>query len=533
MSDVDNITSHLKEYVQSYQPECLRALGILCLNKAVERRPRWGNFPTTATDPGGSILDNCNDGNANDVTMDNSMESREKDSTTASEEPKIDLCDTIQQVTRNIARLTKMDHLEGMKQEFDRKFHWLNATITVHSRKDGNDRDQGYFQMAFEDKTSEITPSHIRGEAYEILSVLAFKCRGEIPIHLQNYYVQDSNGVENEEFQGSVTCTVKNVFLSEKHFAHQGLRWRDNREKPENYFADLKSYIRSHEGSEEDADALVEILERNVEKDLGFDILVELEEKTNEGEAIRHFMIAQCKYRSWEEIEIDMASYVGKYYNIVHLFDKINSMCSKTFLCPFFWISTQLQPDGMNYFDSLQKSGRIVFYGNTAMQYDNQVCSLIPNIRHETGKWVDHAQQEHLEELTLLAKPPREPRDYQEEAINSVLKFCEEVQQKPKEKFASIIMATGSGKTLTSFHSATRAEKKFLTLTAPMNTEDETETGREKRKASLHLSPMIRLVMQNAHEVRGLNDQYFVKRLTILASIHCDGLSKYFAFNLL
>jgi hypothetical protein len=65
-----------------------------------------------------------------------------------------------------------------------------------------------------------------------------------------------------------------------------------------------------------------------------------------------------------------------------------------------------------------------------------------------------------------------------------------------------------------------------------MNTEDETENGREKRKASLHLSPMIRLVMQNAHEVRGLNDQYFVKRLTTLASIHCDGLSKYFAFNL-
>eukprot|EP00890_Picochlorum_soloecismus_P002398 jgi/Picsp_1/3159/NSC_05999-R1_type iii restriction protein res subunit len=509
MSGVELITSHLEEYVKSYQPECLRALGILCLNKAVERRPRWGNFPTTATDLGGSIVDNDKNDDDNDVTKENVMESREKDSATASEEPEIDLCDTIQQVTRNIALLTRMDQLEGVKQEFDKTFHWLNAKITVHRRQDRFDRDQGYLVVSTEDKTSEITPSHIRGEAYEIMSALAFKCRGVIPMHLQNYYIQDSdpNGDENGEFQGNVTCTVKRVFLSEKQFKHEGLRWRDNREKPDNYFDDVASYMKTNlktPGSEDHVKLLVEILERNVNQDLGFDLLVELEEKRNGDEAIRHFMIAQCKYRSWEEAEIDMATYVGKYYNIVNLFDQINKKNSKAILCPFFWISTQLQPDGMNYFASLEKSGRIIYYGHTAMQYDNQVCNLIPSIRNETRKWLDDAHKEILNNLALLAKPPREPRDYQNEAVDSVLKFCEEMQTNEEKKYASVIMATGSGKTLTSFHSATRAEEKLLTLKAPENGEGQTQSimknCSKNRKASLHLSPMIRLVMQNAHE---------------------------------
>jgi len=507
LEDVKLITSHLKDYVKSYQPECLRALGILCLNKAVERRPRWGKPPRTAPESERSTGDNGNhQNNIHDVNMENAMENCERDSATASEEPEIDLCDTIQQVTRNIARLTQLGCLEGMKQEFDKNFHWMNAKVTVHSRRDGLGRDQGYLLVTTENKTSEITPSHIRGEAYEIMSALAFKCRDEIPMHLQNYYLQDSdpNGEDDEDFQGNVTCTVKHVFLSEKQFAHRGLQWRDNRTKTENYFHDIASYMKEHGGSEHCVKALIEILERNVSQDLGFDLLVELEEKTNGGEAIRHFMIAQCKYRSWEEAEIDMATYVGKYYNIINLFDQINKTSSKTFLCPFFWISTQLQPDGMNYFASLEKSGRILYYGHTAMQYDNQVCNLIPNIRNETRKWLEYAHEEHLNNLVLLAKLPREPRDYQQDAVDSVLKFCESIQD--DRKYASVIMATGSGKTLTAFHSATKAEEKLLDRKSSINGEEKTQAtikpDVKNRKASLHLSPMIRLVMQNAHEVR-------------------------------
>ena len=138
------------------------------------------------------------------------------------------------------------------------------------------------------------------------------------------------------------------------------------------------------------------------------------------------------------------------------------------------------------------------------MQYDNQVCNLIPNIRNETRKWLEYAHEEHLNNLVLLAKLPREPRDYQQDAVDSVLKFCESIQD--DRKYASVIMATGSGKTLTAFHSATKAEEKLLDRKSSINGEEKTQAtikpDVKNRKASLHLSPMIRLVMQNAHEVR-------------------------------
>lgn len=434
---------------KSLQPDLVRLLAIHCLGKAVYKRPTWGDVQSPQD---------------------------------------LDTHVTMIEVTRNISTLCQSHRLDSMMRDLQCEFQQSNESITQKLAWDP-DSESLIVVDGNQNEGSKITSSHIKGEAYEILSAIIFKCKQETPLILKNYY----------SLKGDMPivrdCRVTRVFLTEKDFIHTSLQWQDNNVEWNEYLDErVASYLKNRGAPEDIVENIVTALRRNIETDIGFDIFVELEEA--ERPENRHFLIAQCKYRSNEEAEVKMGEYVGKYYNLVHLFDKVHDILRQNAtsnneyvptLFPFFWISTESDPDSMKYFTHLCTDGRIRFYGNVAMRDDDQVCNLICNIKDEINKWKEAFRLHEKKKLfQFKQRNAKDLHDYQRNAVNAVLKHF---QNNTASKNASIIMATGSGKTLTSL-ACTRSLE---------NVSFKSLSGEENIAASLHFSPMIRLVIQNAH----------------------------------
>ncbi len=170
------------------------------------------------------------------------------------------------------------------------------------------------------------------------------------------------------------------------------------------------------------------------------------------------------------------------------------------------------QPDAMNYFTALKDAGKVQFYGNLSFELDNTVVNLVDNVESEMKSWLArcvHGEEQRAEAFRHVIQEPRPPRPHQEKAVSDVLKYCKEDAQSktlgamtltptttptPRTMTrAAVVMATGSGKTYTSFLSVITLERdEELRVT-----QDVRDGG---MAASIHFSPMIRLVIQNAHE---------------------------------
>lgn len=240
-------------------------------------------------------------------------------------------------------------------------------------------------------------------------------------------------------------------------------------------------------------------IEENASQDIGFDVMVELREKDT---GDRHLILGQCKYRTNEDMEVDMSSYVGKYHDIVFVLDQLNKLAEKephnvrTMLMPFFWLSTEVEPDAMNYFGNLRKAGKIFFFGNEAFQLESGVLNLVANVKERCQEWRDDYRVSSTQsEFSFCPKQPRAPMDHQCNAIADVVKHCKDTMGcDGGPKPASVIMATGSGKTLTSFLAVRRLESMEDGIGLKQYCLE------HDLAASVHFSPMVRLVIQNAHE---------------------------------
>jgi hypothetical protein len=433
-----------REYTQ---PDLLRLLAILCLEKSLYKRSTW-----------------------------------------AEDAPDAQLCELMIHVTRNISVLSEKNRLREIS-EYVSRLHGGQSSVNL-------EWDDGSQSLRVGHNGPEITSSHIKGEAYELLCAIIFKCKGETPLLLRNYYAPEDEIVERD-------CRVTRVFLSEGLGLQDTLKWQDGDMEWETYVQNnILEYLRGRGASDEVVEKIGIEPSRNVTQDLGFDIFVELQEEhtpTN-----RHFLLAQCKYRSNEYIDVGMSGYVGKYYNIVHLFDRVHEQLRSQntanyvpTLLPFFWMSTEISPDSMEYFTHLRDAGRVRLYGNAAMTTDEGICNLITNIRLHTQKWLGRIRNPTgaAGGIQFQYEPakPKILRDYQTAAVDSVLAYYkDDGEQTEKNEHSSIIMATGSGKTLTSLECVLKIE-----------TDEAIDMRKRVRDeniaASLHFSPMIRLVLQNAH----------------------------------
>ncbi len=363
----------------------------------------------------------------------------------------------------------------------------------------------------------KITPSHLRGEAYEILCSIMFDCKKSNDISLLDYHHVDSRSEDDEGHAARHrVCRVKAVFMSERKFAGDDtLRWADNRktwkDDGQAFLKGLETYLRERsegaEGAEELIAAFTESLSRYVQEDQGFDILVDLEE-VNGMDRDRHLILAQCKYRSQKsESKVDMAPYVGKYHDIVFVLDRLNALNPKKrpMLMPLFWMSTVLEADAMNYFGNLRSAGKIFFYGNTAFRLDAGVIHLVPNVSSYCKEWMRMCGEQHSEgSFRYTLREPREPMSHQKEAIEAVYHHCTSSRCPEGTDSAghvippaAVIMATGSGKTLTSLLAVRQLEEKTNGVGILSPSMD------RQMCASLHFSPRTRLVIQNAHEWLG------------------------------
>ena len=425
-------------------------------------------------------------------------------------------------VLRKISTLSGGNNLEklaaGLKIDFQgirsHPIHWLSyiGNDQLLLRDPGEDADS-------DDNTEakKILSNQVRGEAYEILCAMMFKCKtGKSSVALRDYHAEADDRTTTD--LGLRDCHVTRVFLSEGTFTHDSLQWSDNRNVWDTYVdGDLKPYLlekaRRACGDNlavwEEAITQVENIAAkfrdNVASDIGFDLLVELEEEIDDNEDVleagsgdgglppsqpqRHFILAQCKYRSNPRDEVSMAEYVGKFYEIAHLMERYNSLVSsQQTLLPFYWMSTVTEPDAMNYFTHLRHSGKIHFYGITSFQLDQEVLDLIENVRREMEAWKSRcvARVVELDAFRHMVRDPRKPLDHQEKAVHALQEYYRAHRVPGRTMRMAAVMATGTGKTFTSFLSAKTLE----------------EDVKEDRgmAASLHFSPMIRLVLQNAHE---------------------------------
>lgn len=438
----------------SLQPDLVRLLAIHCLQKSVYKLQTWGEDDRTK-------------------------------------------CETIIDVTRNIGRLCDKHMLESMMKNLQEEFG--NTDSIVENLVWDHNSESLRIVDADEDHGAHITSSHIKGEAYELLCAIIFKCKGSTPLMLKNYYPVGNQVVDRD-------CRVTKVFLSgNKTFRNEALQWSDNHVDAKNFLDDrVGRYLKEKGAPADTVEQIVDLLHANIKDDIGFDIFVELEEL--EDNHNRHFLIAQCKYRSNEQAEVNMAGYVGKYYNIVNLFDKVHEVLSKRneqgvdyvpTLFPFFWMSTESDPDSMNYFTHLCNDGRVRFYGNVAMNDDETVCNLIFNIEETLKQWKSsfRTTERHLT-FQFMQRKAKSLYPHQEHAVKDVLNHYKKVGETGdnlgERVHSSIIMATGSGKTLTSLGAVTSLESdETLNLFRRVQSEN--------IAASLHFSPMIRLVLQNAH----------------------------------
>ena len=136
------------------------------------------------------------------------------------------------------------------------------------------------------------------------------------------------------------------------------------------------------------------------------------------------------------------------------------------------------QPDAMNYFTALKDAGKVQFYGNLSFELDNTVVNLVDNVESEMKSWLArcvHGEEQRAEAFRHVIQEPRPPRPHQEKAVSDVLKYCKEDAQSktlgamtltptptPTRRTttrAAVVMATGSGKTYTSFLSVITLER--------------------------------------------------------------------------
>ena len=286
---------------------------------------------------------------------------------------------TTTDVIRAINRLTRRQHLQSLASSLQDAFanvpthpvHRLayhqvedktDGMLLIH---DGDANGDADVDMAADDPhggddPKKILPAHIRGEAYELLCAMVFKCKSATSAFaLADYHADVPHAAADDDSARLPfrDCHVSRTFLSETRYEqHSWLRWNDNREYWDDYVDDrLVPYLEAriahlkaagNPAAWERARALVtEIAGKfaaNVTADIGFDLLVELEEELEEGEVDgvpeRHFVLAQAKYRSNEYSEVSMAEYVGKYYNLVHMLEMFNKLAGgRPTLMPFFW----------------------------------------------------------------------------------------------------------------------------------------------------------------------------------------------------
>lgn len=393
------------------------------------------------------------------------------------------------------------------------------SAVRMDDEDAGDVRDSGDVG-GFEDSSEKkITPEHVRGEAYEILCGILFHCKMQSDFLLLDYHADPQPGDSEQEYadlppsreqrRGGLqerVCRVKAVFMSERQFdGREALRWYDNRNTWEAdgtaYLDDLANYLRSRtegiQGAEELIENFTTSLRRYVQEDQGFDILVELQE-VDGGD--RHLILAQCKYRSSPRAEVDMAPYVAKYHDVVFALDRVNGLTptERPMLMPLFWMSTVLKADAMNYFGNLRSAGKIFFYGNTALGLDAPLVNLVPNVSSFCKQWLENYRNESKGAFPYTRREPRQPMQHQKHAMTAVYKHFIESNKSAEgvSPPASVIMATGSGKTLTSLLAVRQLEEAKDSSVNPSSIV-------RQIGASLHFSPMTRLVIQNAHDWLG------------------------------
>lgn len=323
---------------------------------------------------------------------------------------------TIGDVIRGISTQTSVRRLRSLGVELKAHLHdddplakqlvWRasrEALVVVNEGTEDETTDHSVDDMVREgedDVSSEkkITPAHVRGEAYEILCAILFRCKMANDFLLLDYMsnARTSGDQEDDRAQHRV-CRVKAVLMSERQFvvSDDTLGWIDNREAwgadGERYLEGWSGYLsrrtEGHPAAEGLIAAFVEALGRYIRHDQGFDILTDLEE-VDGGD--RHLILVQCKYRSDPTAEVDMAPYVGKYHDVCFIVDRLNALTPQKspMLMPMFWMSTVLEADSMRYFSNLRTAGKIFFYGNTAFGLDAGIVNLVSNVSSFCRNWV-------------------------------------------------------------------------------------------------------------------------------------------------
>ena len=432
---------------------------------------------------------------------------------------------TIGDVIRGISTQTSVRRLRSLAVELKAHLHdddplakqlvWRasrEALVVVNEGTEDETTDHSVDDMVREgedDVSSEkkITPAHVRGEAYEILCAILFRCKMANDFLLLDYMsnARTSGDQEDDRAQHRV-CRVKAVLMSERQFvvSDDTLGWIDNREAwgadGERYLEGWSGYLsrrtEGHPAAEGLIAAFVEALGRYIRHDQGFDILTDLEE-VDGGD--RHLILVQCKYRSDPTAEVDMAPYVGKYHDVCFIVDRLNALTPQKspMLMPMFWMSTVLEADSMRYFSNLRTAGKIFFYGNTAFGLDAGIVNLVSNVSSFCRNWVGAFRNRREggakpELAGFTHRERRTPRPHQVEAIEAVHRHCREgsIMQDGIPP-ASVIMATGSGKTLTA-------------LLAMRRLEEATDIRIPERHGlgpSLILSPLSRLCIQSSHDM--------------------------------
>jgi hypothetical protein len=362
---------------------------------------------------------------------------------------------------------------------------------------------------------SEITISHILGEAFEIYCSISFKER-LIPLVLQNYSETTPSG--GKEKLARTRCKVERVYMSDKVYnikKSDRLAWEDQDIiRGVGFQKDLVNGImNSNEIAEDKIDAVegfVATLCKFMKEDIGMDILVQLREIDSKKIS---FIVAQCKFRSPQDKEyvgslssIDISGYVGKHADILEQARAVG------ILCPFFFMATSTDFSAAEtYFSKLIEAGLLVIQDAGVLNTEATVLNMIDKTINYLAKWKESAIQQQQKRIAEMKTRPLKP--HQKDAVDEIIDyFVDKTGARrdgkggfvPNEeadtdrlngstddtdgRHASIIMATGSGKTLTAYDATTKLEEAHL-------------VGKKIKLPSLHISPMIRLVFQNAHEV--------------------------------
>jgi hypothetical protein len=149
--------SHAGDEAKCSQPDLLRLLAISCLGKAIYDGPWFG---------------------AHDDQM--------------------NYCATITNVTQNIDTLTKEFNLPRLLRHVQGEYGANTGSLVSGLRY-----ADGKLLVSRNGEESEITSSHIKGEAYEILCAIVFNCNNKTPLNIKNYYHELHENGENVSRQSN------------------------------------------------------------------------------------------------------------------------------------------------------------------------------------------------------------------------------------------------------------------------------------------------------------------------------------------